>query len=251
MTDKPTRAFTLIELLVVISIVALLIAILLPSLAAARMRAQAITCASNLRSVGMADLLYAQDHDDYLAPNAGSTQGEYSNNPQLIAAPLLIAQGYLSTHRVLYSPSDAQRTLGQYEGAWEYFYANGYPPGNLFGGPMRISLVFREPTSDAFQQRQPGNFFYPLYRIGDIQNMAIIADRFTGNHVWSFHNPQGRLPSQNNTGALNGEGWHVTFSDGHTSFYKNEIGIYEIGSFSGAAAGWNNRHLNWTYWDKH
>jgi prepilin-type N-terminal cleavage/methylation domain-containing protein/prepilin-type processing-associated H-X9-DG protein len=52
------RGFTLIELLVVISIVALLVAILLPSLAGARKESRATVCAANLHSVGQAMALY-------------------------------------------------------------------------------------------------------------------------------------------------------------------------------------------------
>ena len=61
-------AFTLIELLVVISIIALLIAILLPALKLAREEARAAACGSNLRQAGIAIYAYVGDHDGRLPP---------------------------------------------------------------------------------------------------------------------------------------------------------------------------------------
>jgi len=76
MTRKP-HGFTLIELLVVVAIIALLIAILLPSLAAAREQAKTLKCAANLRQMGQLVQLFAGENDGrcvgYATNAAGSS----------------------------------------------------------------------------------------------------------------------------------------------------------------------------------
>jgi prepilin-type N-terminal cleavage/methylation domain-containing protein/prepilin-type processing-associated H-X9-DG protein len=67
---RPVRrsAFTLIELLVVIAVIALLAAILFPVFAQARAKARQAACLANLRQVGSALMMYAQDNDEHLPP---------------------------------------------------------------------------------------------------------------------------------------------------------------------------------------
>ena len=64
----PKKGFTLIELLVVIAIIAILAAILFPVFAQARDKARQVGCLSNLRQIGLATQLYAQDYDETPPP---------------------------------------------------------------------------------------------------------------------------------------------------------------------------------------
>jgi prepilin-type N-terminal cleavage/methylation domain-containing protein/prepilin-type processing-associated H-X9-DG protein len=64
--QKQPNGFTLIELLVVISIISILIAILLPALAKARLSAQAIKCGTAVKQMGMAIEVYTHDFKGYM-----------------------------------------------------------------------------------------------------------------------------------------------------------------------------------------
>jgi len=70
-TKTERNAFTLVELLVVISIMAILMAILLPSLRRARVQSKQVACASNLRQVGLGLNMYADGSNDWLPTWSG------------------------------------------------------------------------------------------------------------------------------------------------------------------------------------
>jgi prepilin-type N-terminal cleavage/methylation domain len=66
-------AFTLIELLTVIAIIGILAAILIPTVGRVRSKARTAQCVSNLRQIGLACLLYADDHKGLLPVHGGSS----------------------------------------------------------------------------------------------------------------------------------------------------------------------------------
>ncbi len=69
------RGFTLIELLVVIAIIALLLAILMPALQRVKKQAQGVVCQSNLKQIGTAALLYAEEYDQLVPRGLASGTG--------------------------------------------------------------------------------------------------------------------------------------------------------------------------------
>ncbi len=87
---RQVRAFSLIELLVVLAIIALLTGLLLPVLSAARDHARQLKCLTQLRSVGLMQSLYAQDHAGWFTPT-GPTQ-QFGGNG---SAPDGVGKGWI------------------------------------------------------------------------------------------------------------------------------------------------------------
>ena len=98
-THRDQPGFTLIELLVVIAIIAVLAALLLPALGAAKERAQAIRCTGNFHQIGLAFALYVDDNNDCV-PSALNF-GVPPNDVPLAAAAINECYDYGGVARLL------------------------------------------------------------------------------------------------------------------------------------------------------
>ena len=152
------RAFTLIELLVVIAIIAIIAALLLPALAAAKSKARSAVCLSNLRQVGVAIRLYADDNNGAipfgpkaplfnsplnLYPTTGAPTSLISlSSGAPVGLGLLLSQQLSAQPKVLFCPgrdqlvdNDTQLTnVGVRQALCSYYYRHA---GNtqMFGTP--------------------------------------------------------------------------------------------------------------------
>ena len=208
-------AFTLIELLVVISIIALLVAILLPALASARDAARRSTCASNLRQLSIAATVYSEEEKGVLPPMywpSLSGFNELNSNHwsrwgalQIGGSDVLWLNygvawdlGLITSHEVLYCPNQTDEQLDPaiYE-PWPTLSQVGGAPSS-FG--IRVAYTFNPRLKDI----AGGDRFRAYQTLQEFPNDAIF-----GLDV---------LESESKTAHINIPGWNVGTSDGAVRF---------------------------------
>jgi len=88
------KGFTLIELLVVVAIIAILAAMLLPALSKAREKARQAACMNNLKQIGLAFFMYANDYDGWL-PDSYNGKFVWYKNPYFVGQYLHVPYHHL------------------------------------------------------------------------------------------------------------------------------------------------------------
>lgn len=150
---KGSGGFTLIDLLVSISVIAVLIGILMPSLTMVRESARRVVCSSNVRQLGMGVLMYADDSKSNLLPftkfDSGAAMADEPQETMILRTSdgqwdglgLLYFGEYLDAPGVFYCPSHhGEHSMQRYIAVWPHFNSGSVVGNYQFRGGHRATL---------------------------------------------------------------------------------------------------------------
>jgi prepilin-type N-terminal cleavage/methylation domain-containing protein/prepilin-type processing-associated H-X9-DG protein len=270
---KTLKGFTLIELLVVIAIIAILAAMLLPALSAAKRKAQGISCLSSLRQWGLGGQIYATDNNDAIpydgtlngqyAPDTSATTGQGSPNDPYAwfnALPQLVADHPLSYYYNLTTPPIYQQKFP--------FPGNGV--GKIWTCP---SVQVASADSTLFLASGQYGFFAYIWDLdlklkSDVKN-GVVANSYpypSMPKLSSLHHPTAQvmlaeatfsptLEGGRNSGTYcaarwtyfpkrHSKGGNIVFMDGHSSSFKYDY-VFNQNPVSAASEEKRNPDIYW------
>jgi prepilin-type N-terminal cleavage/methylation domain-containing protein/prepilin-type processing-associated H-X9-DG protein len=234
MARRHSRGFTLIELLVVIAIIAILAAILFPVFAQAREKARATACLSNMKQVGLALQMYAQDYDETMPlgnvvagfnepnapPNFLGSLVPYTKNLGIFVCPSAAPASSVGLPAKQYDPTPLSNTS---------YMGNGAVMG-------RALAVVPNPAEIVYLQENNLKWNYAWMR-------PQLVDA-KGTYQW-WHWDLGNEKPKDQYSNLHSNGGNLVFADGHAKYKSlNSIRSSDFGLVpdEGHEANANNKY---------
>jgi len=253
---KTKKGFTLIELLVVVAIIALLISILLPSLSRARELAKRLVCAANVKGIGTAEKIYANDNEEQWSTplfNEGALgvpvlikyvgadgTGVNRNIPSIATSTscavsrafwLLIRSGE-TTQKQYICPSSGDETdiTEEVDKYYDFFGL-----GNLSYG-YQVPFGVKETRASENTDPRQALAADASPCTSDTVVVPGAYDPTTSPRLWQPYN------SGNHGGSGAGEGQNVLFQDSHATFERKPIvGIDNDNIYTHMTSAWPNQ----------
>jgi prepilin-type N-terminal cleavage/methylation domain-containing protein len=216
---KQKLAFTLIELLVVIAIIAILAAMLLPALAAAKRKAQRISCVNNLKEDSLAFRIWEGDNGDKYPQALSTTQGGASETvthngspavapytPYGVANVFCVMSNELSTPKILNCPSDSRNiSLPVPATNFNEILEVAGPPAHADATSVQLISYF---VSGDAMESNPQMLLCGDYNIGTCVGTTAALTNFAGGGLYT---PNAAGSGNNPSGGI----WGWTATTGH------------------------------------